>query len=321
MSNKSSLVLKQVQKVIVGKNDVIARVLMAILSGGHILMEDVPGTGKTTLALAFAKVMGIEFKRIQFTSDSMPSDVVGFSVYDKSGNALNYKPGVAMTNLLLADEINRTSSKTQSALLEVMEEGQITVDGVTHQVPQPFVVIATQNPVGTAGTQILPHAQLDRFMIRLKMGYPDFESQVNILKDRQTENPLNSISPVVGIAEVLGMKKEVAAVHIADSLYEYITKLAQCTRENPLVQLGISPRGALAVCRMSKAYAYVSGRDYVVPDDIAAVFCDVCAHRLLLSPKARLANQTAQDILNDILGSVPMPVSGSSAMITRGKHR
>lgn len=321
MANKCSLILKQVQKVIVGKDEIVARVLMAILSGGHILMEDVPGTGKTTLALAFAKAMGIDFKRIQFTSDSMPSDVVGFSVYDKSGNALNYKPGVAMTNLLLADEINRTSSKTQSALLEVMEEGQITVDGVTRQVPQPFIVIATQNPVGTAGTQVLPHAQLDRFMVRLQMGYPDFASQVNILKDRQTENPLTGITPVLGIAEVLNMKSEVANVHIADSIYEYITKLAQCTRENSMVQLGVSPRGALAVCRMAKAYAYVHGRDYVVPDDISAVFCDVCAHRLLLSPKARLANQTAEDILTDILDSVPRPVSGSSALITRGKHK
>lgn len=321
MANKCNSILKQVQKVIIGKEEVVSRVLMAMLSGGHILMEDVPGTGKTTLALAFAKAMGIDFKRIQFTSDTMPSDVVGFSVYDKSGNALNYKPGVAMTNLLLADEINRTSSKTQSALLEVMEEGQITVDGVTRKVPQPFVVIATQNPVGTAGTQILPHAQLDRFMIRLMMGYPDFASQVNILKDRQTENPLDSISPVLGVNDVIAMKQEVATVHIADSIYEYITKLAQLTRENSMVQLGVSPRGALAVCRMAKAYAYVHGRDYVVPDDISAVFCDVCAHRLLLSPKARLANQTANDILLDILDSVPAPVSGSSALISRGKHK
>lgn len=321
MANKCSPILRQVQKVIVGKEEVVSRVLMAILSGGHILMEDVPGTGKTTLALAFAKAMGIDFKRIQFTSDTMPSDVVGFSIYDKSGNALNYKPGAAMTNLLLADEINRTSSKTQSALLEVMEEGQITVDGVTRKVPQPFVVIATQNPVGTAGTQILPHAQLDRFMVRLQMGYPDFASQVNILKDRQTENPLDSISHVLSVNDVIAMKQEVTNVHIADSIYEYITKLAQLTRENSMVQLGVSPRGALAVCRMVKAYAYVHGRDYVVPDDISAVFCDVCAHRLLLSPKARLANQTAEDILRDILDSVPAPVSGSSALVNRGKHK
>lgn len=322
MTNKSSLILKQVQRVIVGKDEIVSRVLMAILSGGHILMEDVPGTGKTTLALAFAKSLGIDFKRIQFTSDSMPSDVIGFSVYDKSGNALSYKPGAAMTNLLLADEINRTSSKTQSALLEVMEEGQITVDGVTRQVPQPFVVIATQNPVGTAGTQVLPHAQLDRFMLRLKMGYPDFASQVNILKDRQTTNPLDDINSVVSISEVISMKREVAEIHIADSLYEYVTNLAQTTRDNPMIQLGISPRGALAVCRMAKAYAYVNGREFVVPEDIAAIFSDVCAHRLLLSPKARLANQSAEDILTEILKEVKMPVTGESSLIkTKGKRK
>ena len=322
MSSKSNLILKQVQTVIVGKDEVLSRVLMAILSGGHILMEDVPGVGKTTLALAFAKTLGINFKRIQFTSDSMPSDVVGFSVYDKTGSTLNYKPGAAMTNLLLADEINRTSSKTQSALLEVMEEGQITVDGITRSVPQPFVVIATQNPVGTAGTQILPHAQLDRFMVRLNIGYPDFKSQVNILRDRQTENPLDFVSPVVNAVELIAMKNEVAAVHIADSLYEYVTKLAQETRNHPMIQLGLSPRGALAVCRMAKAYAYVHGRDFVVPDDIAAIFTDVCAHRMLLSSKARLANLSAVDLLKEVLDAVPMPVTGTSTVLSaRGKRR
>ena len=322
MANKSNLILKQVQTVIVGKDEVLTRVLMAILSGGHILMEDVPGVGKTTLALAFAKTLGISFKRIQFTSDSMPSDVVGFSVYDKAGGALSYKPGAAMTNLLLADEINRTSSKTQSSLLEVMEEGQITVDGVTRSVPQPFVVIATQNPVGTAGTQILPHAQLDRFMVRLQMGYPDFASQVNILRDRQTENPLDSVSPVISAAELIAMKNDVASVHIADSLYEYITHLAQATRSHAMVQLGLSPRGALAICRMAKAYAYVYDRDFVVPDDIAAIFCDVCTHRMLLSAKARLANLAATDILKEVLESVAKPVSGSSSVSSgRGKRR
>ena len=322
MAKRSNLILKQVQTVIVGKDEVLSRVLMAILSGGHILMEDVPGVGKTTLALAFAKALGINFKRIQFTSDSMPSDVVGFSVYDKAGGALSYKPGAAMTNLLLADEINRTSSKTQSALLEVMEEGQITVDGVTRSVPQPFVVIATRNPVGTAGTQILPHAQLDRFMVRLQMGYPDFASQVNILRDRQTENPLDSVSPVVSVAELIAMKNDVASVHIADSLYEYITQLAQATRSHSMIQLGLSPRGALAICRMAKAYAYVYERDFVVPDDIAAIFCDVCTHRMLLSAKARLANLAATDILKEVLESVEKPVSGSSSVLSgRGKRR
>lgn len=214
---------------------------MAILSGGHILLEDVPGVGKTTPALAFAKTLGIHSKRMQFTSDSMPSDVIGFSVYDKAGGALAYKPGAAMTNLLLADEINRTSSKTQSALLEVMEERQVTVDGQTHKLPDPFVVIATQNPVGSAGTQLLPQAQLDRFMVRLAMGYPDFASQVNILRDRQTGDPLEAVATVSSCAEVLAMQKEAQSVHMADALLEYVTSLAEASRSHPLTVLGVSP--------------------------------------------------------------------------------
>lgn len=308
MKNKTTAIAKQVRTVIVGKDEIIAKSLMAILSGGHILLEDVPGTGKTTLALALARTLGLEFKRMQFTSDSMPSDITGFSVYDKSGGVFDYKPGAAMTNLLLADEINRTSSKTQSALLEVMEENQITVDGITHPVPQPFIVIATQNPVGSAGTQLLPQAQLDRFMIRLSMGYPDFDSQVNILRDRQTANPLDALTPLVTAQELIAMKEETAAIHIADAIYEYVTQLAQATREHPMIQLGLSPRGALAVCRMAKAYAYLFGRSYVLPEDVASIFPDVAAHRLLLSPKARLAQQSAASVLQEVLQSVPMPV-------------
>jgi MoxR-like ATPase len=308
MKNKTNAIAKQVRTVIIGKDDIIAKSLMAILSGGHILLEDVPGTGKTTLALALARTLGLQFKRMQFTSDTMPSDITGFSVYDKNGGVFDYKPGAAMTNLLLADEINRTSSKTQSALLEVMEENQITVDGVTHPVPQPFIVIATQNPAGSAGTQLLPQAQLDRFMIRLSMGYPDFKSQVNILRDRQTSNPLDALTPIVTAQELVAMKEETASIHIADAIYEYVTRLAQATREHPMVQLGLSPRGALAVCRMAKAYAYLCGRGYVLPEDVAAVFPDVTAHRLLLSPKARLAQQNAMHVLQSILESVPMPV-------------
>ena len=307
MKNMTTAIAKQVRTVIIGKDEIIAKSLMAILSGGHILLDDVPGTGKTTLALALARTLGLKFKRMQFTSDSMPSDITGFSIYDRNGGALEYKPGAAMTNLLLADEINRTSSKTQSALLEVMEENQITVDGVTHPVPQPFIVIATQNPVGSAGTQLLPQAQLDRFMIRLSMGYPDFESQVNILRDRQTANPLDALTPIVSAQDLIAMKEEAAAIHIADAIYEYVTHLAQATREHPMIQLGLSPRGAIAVCRMAKSYAYLFGRGYVLPEDVRAIFPDVSAHRLLLSPKARLAQKSAKDILADILDTVPMP--------------
>lgn len=310
--NKTREITEEVGRVILGKQEVIAKVLMTILSGGHILLEDVPGTGKTTMALAFSKALGIDYRRIQFTSDTMPSDVVGFSLYNKEKNAFEYVPGAVMTNLLLADEINRTSSKTQSALLEVMEEGHVTVDGTTHPMPQPFVVIATQNPVGSAGTQLLPQAQLDRFMIRTKMGYPDFAEQVSILKDRHTDNPLDHVQAVTTREELLEMKRECTAIYVADPVYEYVTRLAQATREHAMITLGISPRGALAICRLAKSYAYMAGRDYVVPEDVAAIFPDVCAHRLVMSPKARMSQTSAEDVLRELLEKTAMPYGGVS---------
>lgn len=312
MRDKTESIFNEIRKVVVGKDEVIAKVFMAVLSGGHILLDDVPGVGKTTLALSFSKVLGLDYKRVQLTSDSMPSDIIGFSVYNKETGEMEYKPGAVMTNLFLADEINRTSSRTQSALLEVMEEGRVTVDGCTYQLPAPFTVIATQNPVGSAGTQMLPDSQLDRFMIRTRMGYPDFNSQVEILKDRHTANPLDTIVPVLTREELSALKDEVTAVHIADSIYEYVTSLAEATRVHDLVMQGLSPRGALALCRMTKAYAYVSGRDYVIPEDVAAVFPDVVGHRLMLRPKARLTNTGAEEITAEILASVPMPVTGSA---------
>ena len=242
----------------------------------------------------------------------MPSDVVGFSLYNKEKNAFEYVPGAVMTNLLLADEINRTSSKTQSALLEVMEEGHVTVDGTTHPMPQPFVVIATQNPVGSAGTQLLPQAQLDRFMIRTKMGYPDFAEQVSILKDRHTDNPLDHVQAVTTREELLEMKQECTAIYVADPVYEYVTRLAQATREHAMITLGISPRGALAICRLAKSYAYMAGRDYVVPEDVAAIFPDVCVHRLVMSPKARMSQTSAEDVLRELLEKTAMPYGGVS---------
>lgn len=310
MHTQIESILKEVRKAVVGKDDVLARALMAILSRGHILLEDVPGVGKTTLALAFSRAMGIEYRRVQFTSDVVPSDIIGFSIYDKESGSLQFKPGAIMTNLLLADEINRTSSKTQSALLEVMEERQVTVDGVAHPVPDPFIVIATQNPVGSAGTQLLPQAQLDRFMVRLQMGYPDFTSQVNILRDRKGENPLNSVSQVIRAENILSMQGEVDSLHVADSILEYITHLAQATREHSVVQLGVSPRGALAVLKMAQSRAYVLGRDYVVPEDAADVFCDVCAHRLVLSPKAKVSGTTQEEVIRQVVASVRMPIAG-----------
>ena len=285
----------------------MAKVLTAILAGGHILLEDVPGVGKTTLALAFSKVLGIDYKRVQFTSDTMPSDIIGFSLFDKGEDRFVYQQGPVMTNLLLADEINRTSSKTQAALLEVMEEKKVTVDGETYQLPDPFVVIATQNPVGSAGTQLLPSSQLDRFMIRLSMGYPDFKSQVNILRDRHHENPLDMVKQIVNISELSDMQKSAENVYISDDIYEYVTYLCSATREHEMIDLGISPRGAIAVCKFAKALAFVKGRDYVVPEDIREIFGDVTVHRLIMNRKARISGVSAGSIIDEILSTVAMP--------------
>lgn len=308
MREKIKEILQQVETAVVGKDAVMERILMAILAGGHVLMEDVPGVGKTTAAMAFARVLGLETRRVQFTSDTMPSDIVGFSVYDKASGKLVYKPGAVMTNLLLADEINRTSSKTQSALLEAMEEGHVSIDGETHPLPDPFIVLATQNPAGSAGTQMLPNSQLDRFLVRLTMGYPDFKSQVDILRDRHTENPLDRLTPVLSAEELKRLKRETADVEIRTPVYEYVTSLAEATRRDAMVLLGLSPRGALAVCRMAKAYAYVQDRDYVTPEDVAAIFPDVCCHRLILSTKARMMEQSAETIVQGVLKDVEMPV-------------
>ena len=307
MNEKTNAVLNDIEKVVVGKNEIVEKIFMAILASGHVLMEDVPGVGKTTTAMTFAKVLGLDTKRVQFTSDTVPSDIIGFSVYEKESGKFVYKPGVVMTNILLADEINRTSSKTQSALLEAMEERRVTVDGVTYNLPSPFIVIATQNPVGSAGTQMLPNSQLDRFIIKISMGYPDFQSQVNILKERHSANPLDRVKAVITADELAQLVKSAAAVNVSDAVYEYVTKLAQATRQKETVQLGVSPRGALAVCRMAKAYAFLKGRDYVVPEDVAAVFPDVCTHRLMLNSKARMMETDARQVIDEIIKSVPMP--------------
>ena len=308
MNEKIQNILTEIESVIVGKNENVEKILMAILAQGHVLMEDVPGVGKTTTALTFAKVLGLDTRRVQFTSDTVPSDVIGYSVYDKNADSFVYKPGAIMTNLLLADEINRTSSKTQSALLEAMEEHRVTVDGQTYDLPTPFVVLATQNPTGSAGTTLLPSSQLDRFLIRLSMGYPDHRSQINILRDRHSENPLDRVQPVVTKDELLQLIQEARTVEANDRIFDYVTTLAEATRTHPMVELGVSPRGALALCRMAKAHAFLAGRDFVVPEDVAAVFPDVCAHRLILSAKARMMEEKAENILSEILKSVDMPV-------------
>ena len=308
MNTKINEILQEIESVIVGKNEIVEKILMAILAQGHVLMEDVPGGGKTTTAMTFAKVLGLETRRVQFTSDTVPSDIIGFSVYDKKADEFVYKPGAIMTNLLLADEINRTSSKTQSALLEAMEEHKVTVDGKTYDLPDPFIVLATQNPVGSAGTTMLPNSQLDRFLIRVSMGYPAHKSSVNILRDRHVDNPLDRAYAVGNKEELLGLVQDVRKVDMRDPVLDYVTTLVEKTRTHPQVALGVSPRGALAVCRMAKAYAYLNGRDFVMPEGVAAIFPDVCAHRLMLNSKARMMEEKPESVLAEILKTTDMPV-------------
>lgn len=310
MEKRSSAVVGEIKKVIVGKDEVIEGVLMTILAGGHVLLEDVPGVGKTTLALAFSKVMGLEYKRVQFTSDTMAGDIVGFSVYNKKTDSFDYRPGAVFCNLFLGDEINRTSPKTQAALLEVMEEGQVTVDGVTYKVPEPFTCIATQNPLGSAGTQNLPESQLDRFMVKLSMGYPTVDDQIDIVKQRQKADPLDTVTPVVNASEVIAMKEEVQAVFAHDEVIRYAATLCENTRTADDVSQGVSPRAVLALIKLAKARAFVDGRDFTTPEDIRKVFIPVCAHRLVLTPKARIKNVTSTDILNKLLKDTPEPKMG-----------
>ena len=299
---------EEVGKVIIGKQDVIRKILMSILANGHILLDDVPGVGKTSLAVALGKTLGMKYNRIQCTPDVLPSDIVGFSVFNKDNDTFIYMPGVInKTNLILADEINRTSSRTQAALLEAMEEKQVTVDGTAHKLPDPFIVIATQNQVGAAGTQVLPHAQMDRFLVRLAIGYPDKESEIAIIQGRQTLDPYAGVRKIVDAGIVRTMQEATLQVTIKDELVSYITDLVNATRTNSLIELGISPRGAIAVSHMAKACAIMSGRDYVTEDDIRDVFCDVCAHRLILTQKARAASLSPYDVLQQLLNNVKTP--------------
>lgn len=306
---QSGLIVQEVKKTFMGKDDVIARVLTAIYAGGHVLLEDCPGVGKTTLALAFSRALALDFKRIQFTTDTLPSDITGFTMYNRQTDKFEYREGAVQCNLLLADEINRTSPKTQSALLEAMEERSVTVDGETHPLPNPFICIATQNPVGAAGTQALPESQLDRFMVRLSIGYPSSEDQVNILKAKKYADPLDQIRPLVTAEHICEVQNYLSALRISDELLYYITHLCEATRTNQMVDLGISPRGVLALTQMAKAQAVLKGRSFVVPEDVQDVFIDVCAHRLILKPQARVQGITEQSVLEGILKEVYPPAS------------
>ena len=306
---QSGLIVQEVKKAFMGKDDVIARVLTAIYAGGHVLLEDCPGVGKTTLALAFSRALALDFKRIQFTTDTLPSDITGFTMYNRQTDKFEYRAGAVKCNLLLADEINRTSPKTQSALLEAMEERSVTVDGETHPLPNPFICIATQNPVGAAGTQALPESQLDRFMVRLSIGYPSSEDQVNILKAKKYADPLDQIRPLVTAEHICEVQNYLSALRISDELLYYITHLCEATRTNQMVDLGISPRGVLALTQMAKAQAVLKGRSFVVPEDVQDIFIDVCAHRLILKPQARVQGITERSVLEGILKEVYPPAS------------
>lgn len=302
--------INEVEKVVIGKRKEIVLLFAGMLSGSHVLIEDVPGTGKTSLASTMAKVIGFDFKRAQFTPDIMASDITGFNIYNRQKEEFELRDGLVMCNLLLADEINRASPKTQSALLEAMEEGKVTVDGQTLSVPDPFMVIATQNPTGYVGTYPLPEAQLDRFAIKISMGYPTQSEEVEIIKSRHSDNPINSVSTVLTSSEISEIKNLVRSIHIDDEIYAYIASLIHATRKHASLSLGASPRASVALMRMSCAYAFIKGREYVIPEDIASVFYDVIAHRLILKQEAKLSGLSAYDILSEILRTVEVPYKG-----------
>ena len=295
-----------IRTAIHGKDDVIDMVMCAVFAKGHILLEDIPGVGKTTLVTALAKVMDLDYKRMQFTPDVLPSDVSGFTMFDKTKNEFTFKEGAVYTNLFLADEINRTSPKTQSALLEVMEEGHATVDGVTRYLPQPFMVIATQNPIGASGTQKLPESQLDRFMVRLSMGYPSHESAVTILKG-DSHKTIEKMERVISKDEILAYQEEVENTKIKESLYDYAVSLTEATRNTDTFALGLSPRGSIALIKMAKAHAFLEGRDYVVPEDFKAVFYPIANHRIILSTKSKAVGMNNESALNLAFDSVKVP--------------
>jgi MoxR-like ATPase len=301
-------VISNVSKVIIGKKEVTEKILVALLSGGHVLIEDVPGVGKTTLVHAIARSIGCSFKRIQFTPDLVPSDITGLTVYNMKNGEFEYKQGPIVSNLVLADEINRSSPKTQSSLLEAMQEKQITVDGSTYKLPAPFMVLATQNPIEYEGTFPLPEAQLDRFTMRITMGYPNFIEEKKILSTYKEENPLNKIEAVVSQEEVALMKQEVEKVFVDESIQDYIIQITQLTRTHHDIYLGCSPRATLSLFNASRALAYIRGREYVIPDDVKELIYVTLAHRLMLKSEAKIQSKNENSVLAEIIKSVRVPV-------------
>jgi len=303
-------IIAEVKKVMVGKDEIIRWVLLTILAKGHILLEDVPGVGKTTLALAFSRTLGLEYGRVQFTPDVLPSDITGYTIYNKDTGKMTYQPGAILCNLFLADELNRATSRTQSALLEAMEEGQVTVDGTSHPVPTPFIVIATQNPTGAAGTQLLPDSQMDRFAVRLSIGYPSSDSEREMVMCRQSGDPLAKVGQVLSLSQLEQLQQEAASVYIKEEVVDYIIRLVNATRTHNQLERGASPRASLSLTALAKANAYMSGRDYVIPDDVAAVFCDSIDHRVLIHSDAQARGVTVREVTSSILRTVKAPASG-----------
>lgn len=308
-------IINEVKKAIIGKDEIIIKTIIAILAKGHVLFDDIPGVGKTTLALAISKALSLDYKRLQFTPDVLPSDVTGFTIYNKDTHKFEYKVGTAICNLFLADEINRTSSKTQSALLQIMEEGKITIDGITQNAPNPYIVIATQNPIGSIGTQMLPESQLDRFMMKLSMGYPDLESEISMLKSKQGQKPLDTVNPVINTQQLINAREIVEEIFVSDKVFEYIARLVKSTREHPYVKLGVSPRGAIAILNATKATALLKGRNYTQPDDVLYTFKDVVGHRLILNTKAKVNSVDTKIVIDEIINSVDAPKVNKAAIL------
>ena len=303
---KAKAVIRELDKAIVGKDNVLIKALLAVLAGGHILMEDIPGVGKTTMAVALSQALGLDYNRVQFTPDVLPSDVTGFSIYDKNSGEMRYQKGAILCNLFLADELNRATSRTQSALLQAMEEGEVTVDNRTYPLPQPFVVIATQNPAGAKGTQLLPDSQMDRFMIRLSMGYPAHDDEVEILRRRNMGPGRQELARIVTREELLHIREEVESVYVKDSVLDYIVTLCEKTRKDPRILQGASPRASLALSSLARATAWIQGRDYVLPRDVRYVFHDAIAHRLIWSQD--LSDAADQEkVVNELLNAVKAP--------------
>lgn len=305
---RAHAVCEQVGRVILGKNRSVQLLMLAMLAGGHVLIEDVPGVGKTSLAVALSRATSLSYNRIQFTPDVMPSDVVGFTMYQQDTHSFVYKPGMVMCNVLLADEINRTSSKTQSSLLEAMEEYRVSIDGTAHELPRPFFVMATQNPLGFIGTMPLPEAQLDRFILKLRLGYPSIADEVRIIADRRTSEPVDAVEPVASGGDILAMQRIVQSVHISEELLTYIVQLVAETREDDKIELGASPRASLALMKLSQAHAFLSGRDFVTVDDIIEVFLPAMRHRIHLKPKCRVEQLTKDDVLTQAFQRVKPPI-------------